>query len=204
MEKYYDLIKNNLINFDNLIIEKYASLKLNETEAMILIKINRLLQKDITSISVKKLAKNMSVSETDLANYLMRLIDFGFLKIDFASQKELYSLDGTYEKLANLLYGEDNNQDNQLKENRLVATVKKLEQGFNKVLSPVDVEIVRKWFYEFDYEYKDIEEFVNKALSSKNKGVKYIDRALVNKYSEKSDDDMTALQDLWKEYHGKN
>ena len=40
----------------------------------------------------------------------MRLIDFGFLKIDFASQKELYSLDGTYEKLANLLYGEDNNK----------------------------------------------------------------------------------------------
>ena len=90
MEKYYDLIKNNLINFDNLIIEKYASLKLNETEAMILIKINRLLQKDITSISVKKLAKNMSVSETDLANYLMRLIDFGFLKIDFASQKVIF------------------------------------------------------------------------------------------------------------------
>ena len=57
MEKYYDLIKNNLINFDNLIIEKYASLKLNETEAMILIKINRLLQRDIKSISVKKLVK---------------------------------------------------------------------------------------------------------------------------------------------------
>ena len=87
MEKYYDLIKNNLINFDNLIIEKYASLKLNETEAMILIKINRLLQRDIKSISVKKLVKNMTINENDLANYLMRLIDFGFLKIDFEAQR---------------------------------------------------------------------------------------------------------------------
>ena len=204
MEKYYDLIKNNLINFDNLIIEKYASLKLNETEAMILIKINRLLQRDIKSISVKKLVKNMTINENDLANYLMRLIDFGFLKIDFEAQRELYSLDGTYQKLANLLYGEDNNQENKLKENRLVATTKKLEQGFNKVLSPIEVEIVRKWFYEFEYDYKDIEEFVNSAISSKNRGVKYIDRALVNRYSNKADEDMYALKDLWKDYHGKN
>ena len=43
MSKYYMFLKNNLIDFEKLIIDKYSFLGLDEVEVIILVKLNKLL-----------------------------------------------------------------------------------------------------------------------------------------------------------------
>ena len=41
MKSYVDLMKENIIDFGNLILEKYYLLNLNEIECMVLYKLNK-------------------------------------------------------------------------------------------------------------------------------------------------------------------
>ena len=43
MSKYYMFLKNNLIDFEKLIIDKYSFLGLDEVEVIILVKLHKLL-----------------------------------------------------------------------------------------------------------------------------------------------------------------
>ena len=43
MSQYYTLLKNDIINFDQLLLDKYNVLGLDEVETIILIKLNKIL-----------------------------------------------------------------------------------------------------------------------------------------------------------------
>ena len=206
MEKYYELIKNNVIDFNELLLEQYYLLGLTEVDVVLLIKLHNLIDKDVNTIFISKLFNKMSISEEELSNCLVRLIDMDFINISLdQNKKEQYSLNGIYKKLSFLLSTNENDKKDYLVQERVKATIKKLESSLNKILSPLELQMINRWFYEYNYKYDDIDKTINKALSNKNCGVKYIDRTLYNLINtNEHNEDLNDLKKLFNTVYGKN
>ncbi|MDD5183225.1 MAG: DnaD domain protein [Bacilli bacterium] len=206
MEKYYELIKNNVIDFNELLLEQYYLLGLTEVDVVLLIKLHNLIDKDVNTIFISKLFNKMSISEEELSNCLVRLIDMGFINISLdQNKKEQYSLNGIYKKLSFLLSTNENDKKDYLVQERVKATIKKLESSLNKILSPLELQMINRWFYEYNYKYDDIDKTINKALINKNCGVKYIDRSLHNLLNNNEhNEDLNDLKKLFNTVYGKN
>ena len=78
MSKYYMFLKNNLIDFEKLIIDKYSFLGLDEVEVIILVKLHKLLSTG-NKFSIDYISKNMTVSETIIRDKLVTLINNQFI-----------------------------------------------------------------------------------------------------------------------------
>lgn len=206
MEKYYELIKNNVIDFNELLLEQYYLLGLTEVDVVLLIKLHNLIDKDVNTIFISKLFNKMSISEEELSNCLVRLIDMDFINISLdQNKKEQYSLNGIYKKLSFLLSTNENDKKDYLVQERVKTTIKKLESSLNKILSPLELQMINRWFYEYNYKYDDIDKTINKALNNKNCGVKYIDRSLHNLLNNNEhNEDLNDLKKLFNTVYGKN
>ncbi len=206
MDKYYELIKNNVIDFNDLLLEQYYLLGLKEVDVVLLIKLHHLIDKDINTISISKLFSKMSINEEELSDCLVKLIDMDYISISLNKEKkEEYSLNGTYKKLSFLLSTNENDKKDQLVQERVRVTIKKLESKLNKMLSPLELQMINRWFYEYNYDYDNIDKAINKALSNKNCGVKYIDRTLYNLINtNEHNEDLNDLKKLFNTVYGQN
>ena len=92
MTQYYMLLKNRLIDFEKLIIDKYSYLGLNEIDVIILIKLHRLLETNKSFLS-EEIVKGMTISEEEVRNRLVNLINQQFITLTLSGKNEIYSLD---------------------------------------------------------------------------------------------------------------
>lgn len=204
MKRYYDLLKDNIIDFDKLILEKYYMLGLNEVEAIILIKLNNLLKKGERSLSLNEVVPFMSISEEECSERIVKLVEEGFIAIEFTNvkSKETFNLDETYRKLSLILLDENNAKASDEKKELLKETITLLEKELKKILSPIEREIVSKWYYEYQYDSKDIDEAIMNALKYKNRGIQYIDRTLFkNNNKEVQKETNTEIEELFKQVY---
>lgn len=204
MKSYYDLLKDNIIDFDRLMLEKYYMLGLNEIDTVILIKLNNLLKKGERSLSLNEVVPFMSISEEECSKRIVKLVEEGFIAIEFTNvkSKETFSLDETYRKLSLILLDEDSAKDSDDKKELLKDTITLLEKELKKILSPIEREIVSKWYYEYKYDQKDIDEAILKALKLKNRGIQFIDRTLFkNTHQDTLDETNTEIEELFKKVY---
>lgn len=204
MKRYYDLLKDNIIDFDKLILEKYYMLGLNEVEAIILIKLNNLLKKGERSLSLNEVVPFMSISEEECSERIVKLVEEGFIAIEFTNvkSKETFNLDETYRKLSLILLDENNAKASDEKKELLKETITLLEKELKKILSPIEREIVSKWYYEYQYDSKDIDEAIMNALKYKNRGIQYIDRTLFkNNNKVVQEETNTEIEELFKQVY---
>ena len=181
MKSYYELIQNNIIEFDKLVIEKYHLLGIDEASAIILIKLNYNLRRGETSLSLNKFAPTMSFPIEDLSKRILNLVENGFISLEVKDGKESFSLDPVYKRLAIIISDEDNMKEVANRNNDVKQIVRILEKELNKILSSIEREIVNKWVYEYKFEMDDIIDAINDALKYKNRGVNYIDKILYRK-----------------------
>ena len=176
----YTLLKNNIIDFDRLLLDKYRFLKLDEANTIILIKLNNMLRQGKRYLIVEELAETMSLSKQELAKRIVQLVNEGFVALEMSSvdSKEQFSLDETYKRLSYLLEGvKQTNQENNVSE-KIQQIVKVLEKEFKKILSPIELEMVSRWYIEYKYADLAIEEAIIKTLRYKNRSINYVDRLL--------------------------
>lgn len=176
----YNLIKNNLIQFDKLIIEQYYKLGIDEVDTIILIRLNDLLQRNIHELNDEEIADSMKINKNELGKRIVDLVKNGFITLELSSvgSKEVFSLDETYKRLALILTGaSDKKKDDSLK-NKIKETVDLLEKELKKILSPLELEMVQRWYLEDKYSDDEISDATLKTLKYKNRGVSYIDRLL--------------------------
>jgi hypothetical protein len=81
-----------------------------------------------------------------------------------------------------------------------------LEKELKKILSPLEMEMVNRWYLEGNYSDQEIEEAILKALKYKNRGVSFIDRSLSSdkKRSEKPTPKGENIQELFKKVYVKS
>lgn len=202
MSKFYMLIKNNLIDFDKLLIEKYNVLGLDEVELVILIKLNKLLNSG-NKFSIEYLSKNMTVTEDVIRDKLVTLINNQFITLKLVNKNEIYSLDDTFKRLASLLENEEIEEQNDEDNNLILMVVSMLEKEFKKILSPLELELVYKWINDDKFSYDDIYNAVLETLKLKKKSLQNVDMILNRKENSIQNNSKEGLQDLFNQVYGK-
>ena len=201
MKSYYDLIKTSIIDFDKLVIEKYHLMGIDEVDAIILIKLNTLLKRGESSLSLNKIAPTMSLSIEDLSKRVMTLVSNGFIRLSLGSdKKETFSLDETFKRLSIVISDEDTIKEVATRNNDVKYVVTILERELKKILSSIDRAMVNKWIYEYKYSLEEITDALNDALRYKNRGINYIDKVLYRKNHKEEEPQATSseIQDLFK------
>jgi DNA replication protein len=109
MNRYYDLLKNNFLDFNRILLEKYHQLQLNELDVVILMKLNSYLIQGEKSVSFDQLISTMTATEEECSNRVIDLINKGIITMELSKEtgKEIYGLDELYRKLSFIIDGEE-------------------------------------------------------------------------------------------------
>jgi DNA replication protein DnaD len=150
----------------------------------------------------------MKIKEEELGKRIVNLVTKGFITLELSSvdAKEIFSLDETYRRLTYLLEAEDELRKDDLVNQKIKATVLLLEKELKKTLSPLELEMVNRWYLEGNYTESEVEEAILKALKYKNRGVAFIDRSLAStkKQAEKPLPEGENIQELFKKVYVKS
>ncbi len=202
MSQYYTLLKNDIINFDQLLLDKYNVLGLDEVETIILIKLNKIL-KSGKKFSIDLLTSSMSISENDLRNRLVSLINNQFITLMLDGKNELYSIDDTYKRLADAIVQNDIDAKTEKQETEVEKVVNALQKSFNKILTPLDLEMVHNWIYQDKFSFDTINNAIIETLKIKKTSVHYVDAILSKKEEIKKEHNDDGLQNLFNQVYGK-
>lgn len=202
MSRYYMFLKNNLIDFEKLIIDKYSFLGLDEIEVIILVKLNKLLNSG-NKFSIEYFTKNMTITEDIIREKLVTLINNQFIDLKLVNNSEIYTLDDTFKRLASLLEKEEDDEQKEELNTDCAKVVNLIEKEFNKMLSPLDLELVHKWIYEDNFSYTKIYNAILETLKLKKNSVQYVDVILNKKEQTKQDSSSKeGLQNLFNQVYG--
>lgn len=173
------LIKAKTISFTEEIITHYKELNLTETEAIVLIFLFRKLDDQDNILSTSALTKKMTLSEDELSNLVVGLVQKGFIEISMEEGVESFELDGVYEALAAAL-----NQENTTafidRQDMLSQIVLYVETTYAKPCAPADLMIINSWL-DLGYSYNEIKTAVLDSLKAKKLHLKYADAILANR-----------------------
>lgn len=205
MNQYYMLIKNKFIDFDKLVIEKYHMLGLNEVDAIILIKLQKLLDEGEKKLDASLLAPTMSLTATTISKRIVDLVKNGFITLSLSNidASEVFCLDETYKRFANIIADDEKKEINIENSNLVKKVATLIEQEFNKVLGPNELETIKHWVFIDKYSYEKIEETVFKCVKFKKMNVSYVDVMLTDAQIPKESQPKSNLQELFKNVYRK-
>lgn len=184
LKKLYEL---DCINLEKLLLSKYAKLKLNEKEFIILlqlIKNNKL----ISSLDLEELKKTTGFTLDDISITLDSLLKKEYISLEITvirnRECEIVKIDDTFKKLEAVL--DDEKQEVKVKMNKdeIKLVIETLEKEFGRLLSPLELEIVKEWFSN-KIDCDDILYAIKEAVKNNRCTLKYIDGIIVNKIKNK-------------------
>jgi DNA replication protein len=176
-------INKDIVDFTELVIENYRKLDIDETDAIILIKLQKLIDKDIAFISPNKLSESLSISGNTTAKRLDKMIDRGFVSVSLikgenGKERESYNLDRVYELI---LMNDFNERKGIEKEVTIEQEIVELfESEFKKPLSVLDIQVITKWLNEDNYTKDQIKDALFVAVKARKLNIKYVDGILLN------------------------
>ena len=117
---------------------------------------------------------------------------------------EEFSLEDAYKELSYVLENGERKIENDQVNKDFQEILKLLESKNNKPLSPIEMQTVQKWFFEYKYDFELIKEQIEKTYKNKNASVSIVDRQLFAKSRETlTSDEIEAAQEILKRKYGK-
>ncbi len=185
MSQYYTLLQNGKLNFEELLLEKYTLIGLDEAECILLIKLNKFLStnKNINEVAlIKSLHNEMTLSEKELSEKILKLINSDYITLD--EENESFSLSGTFKRLSYLYDSEAEQANKEDNISDLKKCVSLIEKECEHLLSSTELEVIKHWLEVDKFSFDEIKAATLDAVSHKKKNVKYID-VFLNKEKEK-------------------
>lgn len=211
------LIQRGVIDFDKLVLQEYQSLNLSEREAMLIIHLQKESRLGQNRLQVDKLAALFNISSDEVYTLLDRLLQGQYLTMSLVKNEEgkeieVYSVDNTAAKMIAQIAKQI--EYNKTKESKVYATpeeavVDLLEENFQKQLTPLEIEMIQRWFNEMHYDLMEIKKAVYDSVKSNKLSVSHVDSVLL-KRQKKSNKNMKLQEpaatpealksffDLWK------
>lgn len=188
------LIEEQVIDFDKLIKKTYKDIGLKELEAIFLMQLNALKEKNISIISPTVITEHLSLNEEEAANLLDRMMKRGYLSFDMIENKEgvtseSFSLDQTITKIIayyrkkiedDIVQSSDDSESDESE----IAEI--LETQLQRQLKPLEVEVIIKWIHDYQYQKNEIKSAIIDGVKSGKTSITYIDSILLKKSKAKS------------------
>lgn len=196
------LIDEGIIDFNRLVLKYYHKFNLNDREAMALLKLFALQQENEKIIQPKKFAKWLRSSSEETENILSSLIEKGYLIIHLSEDQdgkecETFNIDYFITKVIDYIKKSKEKQQ----ENTLSNIIDYLEDILNKPMNQLDLEMIKAWVFEEEYDIEIIKDAANEALKRKTPSIKTIDHILLNQLKDKENavpSNKEALREFYK------
>lgn len=212
MRSYLDLIKEGIIDFQKILLDKYYILGLNESECLVLLRLyqnSNKTNKDLKNIlDLTQLKKTTSLDQDALGDIVAKLVSKGFITLNIDESNgtftESYSLEETYKELAYVLENNDVVKVDNETSIQMKKTVKNIEVIVKKMLTPFELEMIKKWYYDYKYEQEKIINAIAKVSKMKSPSVQAIDRVLYSDtHTSIDENDISKAQEILKRKYGK-
>lgn len=200
------MIKKNIIDFTELVLNNYHKIGLDETDAIIIIKLHYLLNKQITFIHPKKLSNMLTISPTTTAKRLNNLIERNYVSVSLVKngngkETESFNLDNVVELIVKADFEEKVQENSEENSNIVTRLVSLFETEFRKPLTVLDIQTLTKWLNEDEYTFDEIKNALFEASKMRKLTIKYVDKILLSKDQEETVDkynQTTLIKDIKK------
>jgi len=148
-------------------------------------KLNSYLIQGEKSVSFDQLISTMTATEEECSNRVIDLINKGIITMELSKEtgKEIYGLDELYRKLSFIIDGEDEKIDKEEQKRWIKTTINDLERELKKILTPLEIQMVNKWYIDYHYQYEEVCEALLETLKVKNRGMNFMDRYLYKQHN---------------------
>ncbi|OXS80248.1 DnaD domain-containing protein [Domibacillus enclensis] len=164
----------------NVLLENYKKLSLNEQEMMLLLHIYSYSQKGILFPSFEELSNRMSITASECAGCVKKLLQKQVVEIEQGSQTgyESYSLEPLWNKLVALFESEARGQSVQQAMTEEKDLYSLFEEEFGRPLSSIECETLALWIDQDGHSPSVIKAALREAVLSMKLNFRYIDRIL--------------------------
>lgn len=173
-------IQMDALDYNYLLIEYYKKLRISENELSVILMIDHLLSQKNYLITPDLLSLKMNLSQKELDNILVSLIERGFLLFDTGTKIKV-SLKPLQKKLSecfqNDLAIEQANRLNKEKSEKIENIRKTFEESLNRNISPLENSLINEWI-EHGYSPERIVDAMEECVQKGNKTFKAIDDLL--------------------------
>ncbi|MDE5977354.1 MAG: DnaD domain protein, partial [Turicibacter sp.] len=176
----YELWKENLLDFNTLLLTTYSELELNEQEYVFLVLLSRLLQIKPGGWTFSEISAHMTIDDASCSLLFISLVERQYIlvssKIDSLGKRfEEYSLLPLFEKIERHL----KQKKTQSKSSEREEIFKMIEAEFG-ILSPLDIETIHLWMTEDGFDADLIKLAIQEMNSYQIKSIRYIDKILLD------------------------
>lgn len=184
------LIEDGVLDFNKLILKNYKHLGINEAEAFVLIELNNQKKKGATFLNPSKLVKNLSLTIDELMSVLELLMKKGLVTIEMVvnesgKEAEIFHMNKAISMILE-------HYKKTIEESIIVPKTKKfgsqeeelvdlIETEFQKQLTPLEIEIIRKWVSEDQFDTLEIKKAILDAIKANKYTLSYVDGILVKR-----------------------
>lgn len=176
----YGLWKDNLLDFNTLLLTTYKELGLNEQEYVLLVLLARLLKTNPSGWTFSDISTHMTIDEANCSVLFINLVERQYItvssKMDERGKRfEEYSIAPLFEKIETLL----RQQKTQATSTQREEIFSMIEQEFG-ILSPLDIETIHLWMTEDNFDPGLIKLAIREMNSYQIKSIRYIDKILLD------------------------
>ena len=176
----YGLWKDNLLDFNTLLLTTYKELGFNEQEYVLLVLLARLLKTNPSGWTFSDISTHMTIDEANCSVLFINLVERQYItvssKMDERGKRfEEYSIAPLFEKIETLL----RQQKTQATSTQREEIFSMIEQEFG-ILSPLDIETIHLWMTEDNFDPELIKLAIREMNSYQIKSIRYIDKILLD------------------------
>ena len=175
----YDLWKNNLLDFNTLLLTTYSELGLNEQEYVFLVLLARLLQTKPGGWTFAEISAHMTIDDANCSLLFINLVERQYISVtsktdSLGKRYEEYSILPLFDKVERHLKQKKNQSQSTERE----EIFKMIEQEFG-ILSPIDIETIHLWMTEDKFDAELIKLAIQEMNAYQIKSIRYIDKILL-------------------------
>ncbi|OMP65836.1 DnaD domain-containing protein [Domibacillus epiphyticus] len=173
-------MEEGMTSIPNVLLKNYRRLQLNETEMMVLLHIYSFSQKGISFPSFEDLSGLMTISSSDCAACVKKMIQKQVITIEQGEQTgyEFYSLTPLWNKIAALFESDARGESLQQAMTEEKDLYSLFEEEFGRPLSAIECETLALWIDQDQHDPAVIKAALREAVLSMKLNFRYIDRIL--------------------------
>lgn len=176
MNNYSKLIHSNVISLNDVLIQNYKRLGLDEVNMTLLLHLNFQKNNQNNFLSTSILADKMTISEEKISERILFLLNQEFIELEIDETGEKFSLEPLIKKIADILFEDDQPSTEKLDVSEIIEYC---EKTYQRLLTVDDLKIVNMWVEE--YTIYEIKSAVLDSLKAKKTQLRYADAILVNR-----------------------
>lgn len=176
MNNYSKLIHSNVISLNDVLIQNYKRLGLDEVNMTLLLHLNFQKNNQNNFLSTSILADKMTISEEKISERILFLLNQEFIELEIDETGEKFSLEPLIKKIADILFEDDQPSTEKLDVSEIIEYC---EKTYQRLLTVDDLKIVNMWVEEYTIE--EIKSAVLDSLKAKKTQLRYADAILVNR-----------------------